>query len=234
MADAWAVARWGIVALMLAGGSILDLRSRRVPNRYWLPFVALALLFLLRDAVVFGLPGLALPYGAAALLAGFLYALWRLGLFGGADAKALMVAAFLAPHPLATPIVPRFPPLPMALDALGNGALLLVALPVLLAAWNLAHGRATFPALLLGVPMAVAKAQAAHVWPLQRVEDGALRWRYWTRIQAGGDPYAGFAETGIQTVWVTPKIPFLVPVTVGWLLAAGPGNLALFVVAQFV
>lgn len=232
MADIWAVARWGLVALMLAGGSILDLRSRRVPNRYWFPFVALAALFLLRDAVVLGLPALAFPYGSAALLAGFLYLLWRFGLFGGADAKALMVAAFLAPHPLADPIVPRFPALPMALDALGNGALLLVALPVLLAAWNLAHGRTAFPALLLGVPMSVAKAQATHVWPLQRIEEGTLRWRYWTRIQAGGDPYVGFAEAGIETVWITPKIPFLVPVTAGWLLAAGPGNLALFILAR--
>lgn len=219
---------------MLAGGAILDLRSRRVPNRYWFPFVVLAGLFLVRDALVLGLPALIAPYGAAALLAGFLYALWRFGLFGGADAKALMVAAFLAPHPLATPIVARFPALPMALDALGNGALLLVALPVLLAAWNLAHGRTVFPALLLGIPMEVAKAQAAHVWPLQRMEDGALRWRYWTRIQAGGDPYAGIAEAGFTRIWVTPKIPFLVPVTAGWLLAAGSGNLALLLLVQFV
>ncbi len=211
------------------GGAILDVRSRRVPNRYWYPFLALAGLFLLRDVVVTpDRSTILLPYGIAAGLCAAFYLFWRLRLYGGADAKAFMVAALLCPFAVAAPAVPRLPTFPPAFDALTNGTLLMICLPVVFAVWNLVRGRVVFPAALLGVPMPLAKARAAHVWPMHVVgEDGALRWRYWQRVGTLDDAYERLAAAGVAEVWVTPKLPFLVPVAAGWLLAAPFGNLAL-------
>ncbi len=237
MADPWTLARWGLVALMLSIGVVLDLRTRRVPNRVWLPFLGLGVLFAARDlAVTPDKADLLVPYGIAAVLCGLLYLLWRLRLFGGADAKALMVAALLCPFPLVAAPGPRLPAFPPAFDALMDGTLVLMLYPLFLLVWNLAHGRARFPAAFLGLPMTLAEARNRHVWPMQRVgEDGTLRWQYWQKI--GGDldeAYLALERAGVDAVWVTPKIPFLVPLALGWVLAGTLGNLALYIVAQSV
>jgi preflagellin peptidase FlaK len=230
-ADALTWTRWAIVGAMLALGSALDIRQRRVPNKVWLPFLALVPVFAAVDVVrTADRSTLVLPYGVAVLLCGFFYALWWMRLYGGADAKALMVASLLAPFPVASPADARLPALPLSLDAMVDGTLLLIALPILMALWNLARGRPRFPAAFLGVRMPLGKARGAYVWPMQRVgDDGQVRWRYWQRIH-GDDLAAAYdrlAAAGITEVWVTPKLPFLVPVTVGWFLAGLAGNVAL-------
>src|SRR5688572_9427688 len=108
---------------MLAGAVVYDLRSRRVPNPWWIPFAWLAAVLAVGDLAD---PDrdwelLAVWYGVAATLAGTFYLLWKLHLFGGADAKGLMVLAVLAPWPAPTPNA-----IQPALDALANGALFML------------------------------------------------------------------------------------------------------------
>jgi preflagellin peptidase FlaK len=211
---------------MLAGAVPSDLRSRRVPNSWWLPFVAMAAVLTAADVAD---PGrdrtlLALRYGAAAVVAGLMYAFWRLRLFGGADAKALMVLAFLAPwpSPSATSVQP-------ALDALANGSFLMLAIPLLNAVVNLTRGQVAFPALLLGHPVPLEKARAAHVWPMQVVRpDGRLGWRFWQRaaLDSLDAQYDALAKAGVTRVWVTAKVPFLVPLALGLAVSWKWGNLA--------
>jgi archaeal preflagellin peptidase FlaK len=223
--DAAAGIRFLLGFAMLAGAIPSDLRSRRVPNSWWLPFVAMAAVLTAGDlaAPERDWTMLAVRYGAAGVVAGLMYAFWRLRLFGGADAKALMVLAFLVPwpSPSATSIQP-------ALDAVANGSLLMLALPLLTFALNLARGRFAMPAMLLGWPVPIAKARAAHVWPMQRVlPDGTVGWRFWQR--AGLDSleaeYEALARAGVTRVWVTSKVPFLLPLAVGLALAWWHGNL---------
>jgi preflagellin peptidase FlaK len=223
--DAAAGIRFLLGFAMLAGAIPSDLRSRRVPNSWWLPFVAMAAILTAGDFLA---PDrdwttLAVRYGAAAVVTALMYAFWRLRLFGGADAKALMVLAFLAPwpSPSATSIQP-------ALDAVANGSLLMLALPLVTFAANLARGQVALPAMLLGWPVPIEKARAAHVWPMQRaLPDGTLVWRFWQR--AGLDSleaeYEALARAGVTRVWVTAKVPFLVPLAAGLALAWRWGNL---------
>jgi Flp pilus assembly protein protease CpaA len=223
--DATAGIRFLLGFAMLAGAVPADLRARRVPNSWWLPFVALAAILTAAD---FADPGrdwttLAVRYGAAAVVAGLMYVFWRFRLFGGADAKALMVLAFLAPWP--SPSVTSIQP---ALDAVANGSLLMVGLPILTFASNVLRGRVAFPAMLLGRPLPLARARAAHVWPMQRVRpDGTVGWRFWQR--AGLDSldaeYDALARAGLSEVWVTAKVPFLVPLAIGLALSWWWGNL---------
>jgi len=84
----------------------LDIRTRRVPNRTWLPLAALACLLLVWD-VVRVMTGDTAPvvrqnFSIRVLISvGFViplaYVFWLIGGFGGADAKAFFVIAVLFP-----------------------------------------------------------------------------------------------------------------------------------------
>lgn len=226
MEDPTAAVRHLLAFAMLAGAIPSDLRVRRVPNSWWLPFAAMAAALLAGDLLdpSRDLARLATYYGIAAVLAGLMYGLWRLRLFGGADAKALMVLAVLCPWPSPEARLAIAP----ALDALANGSLLVVALPLANLVANVARGHLAFPAALLGRPVPVARARAAHVWPMQRVAaDGQVRWRFWQKAGLGDldAEYDALEAAGLRTVWVTAKVPFLVPLAAGLALAWWPGNL---------
>ena len=237
MDEAAAGIRFLLGFAMLAGAVPSDLRTRRVPNSWWLPFVAMAAILTLGDAVEtardpgdHGWTPFVITYGAASVVAGLMYAFWRLRLFGGADAKALMVLAFLAPWP--SPSAASVQP---ALDALANGSFLMLAIPVLAALVNLVRGNLAFPALLLGHPVPLEKARAAHVWPMQVVRpDGRLAWRFWQRaaLESLDAEYDALAKAGVTRVWVTAKVPFLVPLAAGLALSWRWGNLAVLLVSS--
>lgn len=75
-----------------------DIRTRRVANRLWVPLAGLALVLLACELATHErqrvLLGLAISVGVVVPL---VYALWRLGMFGGADAKAFFLIAVLYP-----------------------------------------------------------------------------------------------------------------------------------------
>ena len=86
---------------VLAWAAARDLRTRRVPNRTWLPLVAFGAVLLAWDAWDTAAPGLfalrvAVGVGVVAPLG---FAFWWLGAFGGADAKALAAVCVLFPLP---------------------------------------------------------------------------------------------------------------------------------------
>jgi hypothetical protein len=115
-------------------------------------------------------------------------------------------------------------PVPTVLGGLMLGSLLAgVGVPMVLLLWNLLHGRLPLPAALVGAPMELEAARRSHVWPMQEPtgEPGRLRWRYLRHV--GSDTEARFdalAAAGVRRPWVTPKVPFMLPLTVG--VAAWP------------
>lgn len=226
--------RLAFAVVMLVGASALDLRERRVRNPYWFPYLSVAAVFLVVDYALWGLSDDFLwAWGVAAASCALFYLLWYVGfLFGGADAKGLMVLALLVPAvpgDLATRITP-------AVDTLLNGVLLTLALPLGLLLLNLARGRFGGLATLLAVPMPLEEARDAFVWPLERVRpDGTVRRRH---VQRRGEDldavYAELAAVGVTTVWATPKVPFMVPMTLGLGAALLWGNLLLRIMATAV
>lgn len=103
-----------------------DIKTRRVSNKPWLFLASLGIILLLADALIIhlGLPTHRYPptfWRSVALSIGLVlplaYAAWLFGLFGGADAKALMALALLFP------VTPTFT---ITTDILGIG---LVRLP---------------------------------------------------------------------------------------------------------
>ncbi|WP_254272677.1 A24 family peptidase [Haloarcula marina] len=143
-----------------------DVKTRRVPNRTWLPLAALAVVLLFWDAyaVFTGPTGgqaffirVAISLGIVAPLA---YGFWLIGGFGGADAKAFMLVAVLFPvypvYYLPTTALPLEPSAlgVFSLTILSNTVLAGVVYPLGVAVSNLVRGRFSL-AMFIGKPVAV-------------------------------------------------------------------------------
>ncbi|MFB6137805.1 MAG: prepilin peptidase [Halobacteriaceae archaeon] len=150
-----------------------DVRSRRVPNRTWLPVLALGLAALALDLhAAWGSPyrqprlvrSVLLSLGLVVPTA---YLLWRLGGFGGADAKALMVLAVCFPtYPVfygpgfVLPHVQSAAGL-FSLTVLTNAVIAGAVYPLGLAVRNALRGRVGAHAFV-GVPVRVADLPTRH------------------------------------------------------------------------
>jgi len=179
------------------------------------------------------------PTSALAVVFSVLFArgLFEAGiLFGGADAKAVMVAGVLVPFfpvPLgAVPrgILPITSVLPFAVDLLMDAALLSVVIPIALAVRNVCRGefrgRDGFTTYLLPVEELATK----FVWvrdercPIDREEEAAIETsegdRQWREKIA-----AELRARGITRVRVGPQIPFVVLLLAGAVAALLFGNL---------
>ena len=155
---------------------------------------------------------------------------------GGADAKALIALSLVFPT---YPILGSFPLIPVqyqimtlvfpfSLLILFNGAILSLVVPIGLLFYNGAKRDFKFPAMLLGYRSGVQEAKKRFVWPMQKIEEGQLKFAYFPKE---GDDHKVMLETlekaGVMRVWVTPKIPFLIFITAGLIMSAIIGNLVI-------
>jgi hypothetical protein len=179
-----------------------------------------------------GLPAVAVAVYVSVLIARGLFESGLL--YGGADAKALMVAAvavpidaspWLAPHGPALAILSLYP---FAVTVLMNGAVAAIVVPLALLLRNARHrdwnGLRTFT----GYPLDVELLPQRYVWvadPTFRRDDDSEtseddqheRERLRDELRA----------KGIRAVWVTPQIPFVVLLAVGAILGVAAGNVVL-------
>ncbi len=190
--------------------------------------------------VRFGVSPTGVPWAVLAVLISVLFAraLFEFGvLFGGADAKALMIAALLVPTYTAVllPIGASFALLleyvPFAVNLLMDAALVSVAIPVGLALLNLARREFKFPQGFTGYLLPVEELPHRFVWlrdptsvggqPREELETSEEDQQERERIAAE------LRAKGVRRVWVTPQIPFLVLMTAGAVAAILAGNLVL-------
>ena len=198
----------------------------------------LVILVVLVAAVHWGIGTSGVPLAVIALLATMLFArgLFELGvLYGGADAKALMVAGLLLPL-LPTPLLPQTAPvallltvLPFPVNLLVDAAVLSLAVPVAIAVRNVARREFEFPRGFTGYMIPVKELPDRFVWlkdPLLAEEEDAAETSEEDReirVRAAHDLEA----KGVERVWVTPQIPFVVLLALGAVAALLAGNLLL-------
>jgi archaeal preflagellin peptidase FlaK len=198
----------------------------------------LVILVVLVASVHWGIGTSGVPLAVIALLATMLFArgLFELGvLYGGADAKALMVAGLLLPL-LPTPFLPQTAPvallltvLPFPVNLLVDAAVLSLAVPVAIAVRNVARREFEFPRGFTGYMIPVKELPDRFVWlkdPLLAEEEDAAETSEEDReirVRAAHDLEA----KGVERVWVTPQIPFVVLLALGAVAALLAGNLLL-------
>ncbi len=224
-------------ATLLAFASWTDWEWRRAPNVLWVILLACALLLLGVDAVNdWDAMMDAWPYLAAApVIALFFFGMWFAGLIsGGADAKALMAIAFLLPFPLqldAWPLLPSI--MPGSIAVLGNSLIAVLIVPLGLFAINAANRDFSFPRMFLGRRVPLDKLEELAAWPMERVVDGKVRTAWFPgRSEAPLDEtIASLREAHVERVWITPKIPFMIPLLIGFIAAFIAGDLLMGAVA---
>jgi len=184
-----------------------------------------------------GPQGVPVPVLAVLVTVLFARGLFEAGiLFGGADAKALMIAGFLVPmfpNPLlgqSTAIAPITGILPFGVNVLMNSALCSVVVPIAIAVRNLRAHEFRGVSAFVGYSIAVDDLPRKFVWvrdpmfgegreeerSIETSEDDRRR-----REAIAQD----LRSRGVTRIWVTPQIPFLVLMAVGVVASLLAGNL---------
>jgi preflagellin peptidase FlaK len=163
------------------------------------------------------------------------FALYQLRmLHGGADAKALMAIAILVPfHPhfLDFPMISfasermtaAVELIPFAFLVLLNSVLFVVWIFVVLIIYNSAKGNFGFPEMLLGYKMDIDEVEKNFVWPMERIKDGERVMILFPK-KTDSESLKELKERGVERIWVTPKIPFIVVLTMGFIISVFIGN----------
>jgi preflagellin peptidase FlaK len=157
---------------------------------------------------------------------------------GGADAKALISLSILFPFYPAFGSIPFIHGetsaaetlLPFSFSILVNAAIIVALTPLVFLARNLSRREFAFPLGLLGYKLDTADIANKHVWLMESIVDGKLVTH--ARPRRHEDQKADIellASSGHKRVWVTPKIPFIVPMFVSLILTAVVGNVLLFI-----
>jgi len=223
-----------------------DIKTRRVSNKLWLAMLALGSVFVVYDIWNYGFPYLVWIIISTGLTFVFVYILFQLGVFGGADAKSLIVLSIIFPvYPDFIIFNSGFPihdPLPLFRDffAFGifeNAVLLTIVVPLGLAFYNLSkmgfHIEKPLYAFI-GYKTKISElSQKRHIKLIEGFEIINNKFRFY--FKRGGVELdeeviielKNASKKGLikDDVWVTPGLPFMIPITLGFLVAAFYGDL---------
>lgn len=207
---------------MLIVGSIIDIWKREIHDYYWIVFGSIGFLMIFINPNV-------LPYlfniGIALIIAPFALLFWRIGLFGGADAFALIALAVIAPMATLSenPVTP--------LTTLSNIAVLFIIPFIVNIVRNsiaiLRHEdifegfeESTFKkicAMLIGYKSKNPK----FCFSIEKIEKGKKK-MHLTLHHAENEEYCTKPNT-----WITPGIPYLLLITGGFIIQLLYGDIIL-------
>lgn len=227
-----------------------DIEKRRVTNNVWLVMLVGSIFSISYEFSLYkelALRPLIISAGFIFILA---YILFKIGAFGGADAKAIMVMSLIIPtypgfqvpgyaFPLTRPIYDIF-----ALSILANAALLTVVVPIGLALYNLAEMGLNFdhPAyIFMGYKTRISNLAGKHIRLIQGFEmtDGRIRSYFkWGGMEINEKTLRELKDLSGKClikdeVWVTPELPFMVPITLGFFTAVFYGDLMFELIRSF-
>jgi len=211
-----------LAVTMLIVASIIDVWKREIHDYYWIGFgiVGFLLVFIDPDLI----PNL-LTIGFALIIAPIVILTWRMGLFGGADAFALIALAVIAPvATMADNFVTPFTVL--------SNAIVLVVFPLL---FNVVRNiisqikgeqifedfdestRKKLAAILIGYRSKTPKFSFA----IEKTEKGKKKFHL-TLHHAENQEFCTTPNT-----WITPGIPYLLLITGGFIIQLFYGDILL-------
>jgi len=223
-----------------------DIKTRRVSNKLWLFMLAFGSVFILYDIWNYGLPYLFWTFISTGLTFLFVYILFQFGVFGGADAKSLIVLSIIFPvYPdffLFNSDFPIHYPLPLFKDffAFGifeNAVLLTIVVPLSLALYNLSRMGLCIDKpfyAFIGYKTKISElSEKCHIKLIEGFEIKNNDFRFY--FKRGGveldeeviNKLKNASEKKMikDNIWVTPGLPFMIPITLGFFVAAFYGDL---------
>lgn len=240
--------------VMLGYASWSDLRTREVSDLTWIVFGGLGLIFNLYEVATGGMKPIALAVTVLFSTA-LSFAIGYLGLFGGADFKAFVALALLQPYPsrLIRPLLDTVSVI-YPLTVFSNSALAGASFALVLLVRNLSaasRGSSLFEGheserlwmkfiiLISGMKVKLDSVRGPPFqYPLEvpPLEEGAER-----RLvlmpdleddEAALDVFQRLRLAGVEEVWVSHTLPFLVFIAFGYLSALLVGDVALWAIMR--
>lgn len=219
-----------------------DIKTRRVTNKLWIVMLAGSVVFVFYDILTKGTSYLLHLFLSAGLIFVLVYILFQLGTFGGADAKSLIVISIILPSypafsafgfdlPLNRPLLDLF-----SFGILGNAVLLTIVVPLGLAIYNISRMGLHIDNplyIFIGYKSRISDLADKHIKLIQSFEEenGKVEFRF----RRGGVEINDEVVTELRTlsekgmikdeVWVTPGLPFMIPITLGFFVAVFYGDL---------
>jgi preflagellin peptidase FlaK len=231
-----------LIGAALVVGSWQDIKTREIDDRLWLVAgVAGGLLTVAEIAATPSYP-LLLAGFSIMLTAILAFGIYFLGLYGGADAKALLVIALVMPvNTFAPSVLPIFP-----LTVFGNSLVIsLLIIPACLVINALGAGKGPLfagvkasslkkvAAIFTGIRVSPQTAKSVHFnlieWPLP---SGGSELKLFHKVEEVDETKRFVA--GAKSVWVTVAIPMIVFFLGGFILAALGVDILIWLITLFV
>ncbi len=230
-----------------------DIKTRRVSNSLWPVMLVAGLPFIIYDMLNYGYPyiiRMVLSFGFIFL---FVYILFQLNAFGGADAKVIMVISIIIPtfptiymSGQAFPIQ-GIPPINLfAFSVFGNSILLTVIIPIGLFLYNLTqipiHEIPKKPGyLFVGYKSRVSDLKNRHIRLMdvyERTDEGVVSHFTKTGTKPDDDvihELKEYVDKGLinERVWIMPELPFMIPITAGFITAVVFGDLIFYITQKY-
>ncbi len=212
----------GLALVMLIVGSIIDVWKREIHDYYWIGFgsVGFLLVFLSSDLI-----SDLLTIGFALIIAPFVILMWRIGLFGGADAFALIALAVIAPMATISdnPVTP--------FTALSNAAVLFI-IPFLINVMRNIIAQIRGEHIFEGFDESAGKKLAAILmgykaknpkfgFAIEKIENGKKK----LDLAIHHSENQEFCTK--PNTWITPGIPYLLLITGGFIIQIFYGDIIL-------
>jgi len=225
----------GFVILFYA--SYTDIKTRRASNILWVIMGVVGLIILIVQYFTIGFENIYYLLFIPVMI-GLVYVLFYLRLImGGADAKAFMALAILVPI---KPNFLQFPifeggviSMPGPWIILTNSLLLFLFIPLSLCVFNLIKRDIEFPHIFLGYKMSVEKAKQTFVWPLEKIVNGKRKLSVMPKEFDASKELLYFEELGFKEIWVTPKVPFMIPILAGFIATFILGDILSQIISFF-
>ncbi|MEW5760938.1 MAG: A24 family peptidase C-terminal domain-containing protein [Candidatus Thermoplasmatota archaeon] len=165
------------------------------------------------------------------------YFFYRTGLLqGGADAKALMSLSILVPfypHILSYPIIqlPEIMELtfPFALVILFNSVIILIFLPIFFIIYNISKMDIGLP-MFYGYKVDIDSVKKRFIWLAEKIVDGKRIYVFFPSKEDTDEELEKLKKIGIKKVWVTPQIPFMLPMFIGFIVSFFIGNIMIWLI----
>jgi preflagellin peptidase FlaK len=229
------IIRFFIGIIILSYASYTDIKTRKASNILWLFMGSIGAIILVVQYITIGFENifylLFIP-----LMIVFMFILFNLRLiFGGADAKAIMALAIFAPiHPK----IFNFPLwdesiMPFSWVIFSNAVIVFILIPISLLVYNIVKNNIEFPYCFLGYKMSVKKAKQSFVWPLEQIKNGKRKFIYMPKEFNVEKELKTFENKGIKEIWITPKIPFMIPLLAGFLVSFLFGDILFQIMKYF-
>lgn len=242
-----------VTTVILGYSCVTDWKVRRAPNELWYLMGGIGVFF---DLYAFWQNDFNINFlfwlGAGVLFIwALVYFIFKVGGFGGADAKALIAIAIMFPlYPAITlagfdfPIASGIMSPVFGLAVLGNAVALNLVVPLCMFFYNLFT---TPTGELLSNPIGSFTGYKARIGELKGKHlrlmhdydetDNKVH-RHWVFKGTEIDDYSvgeltKWRDAGKigDKVWVTPKLPFLIPITLGFLAAVFYGDILMQVIS---